>query len=45
VQRFPAPPQMLEIMRSVGFEQVSWTPYSFGIAGLYRGVKQARLTR
>ena len=39
VQRFPAPPQMLEIMRSVGFEQVSWTPYNFGIAGLYRGVR------
>ncbi len=39
VQRFPAPAEMLESMRSVGFEQVSWTPYSFGIAGLYRGVK------
>jgi hypothetical protein len=23
----------------VGFAQVSWTPYSFGIAGLYRGIK------
>ena len=42
VQRFPAPPQMLEIMRSVGFEQVSWTPYNFGIAGLYRGVRPVR---
>jgi demethylmenaquinone methyltransferase/2-methoxy-6-polyprenyl-1,4-benzoquinol methylase len=45
VQRFPTPPQMLAIMRSVGFEQVSWTPYSFGIAGLYRGVKPVTLTR
>jgi demethylmenaquinone methyltransferase/2-methoxy-6-polyprenyl-1,4-benzoquinol methylase len=36
VERFPAPAQMLELMRSVGFENVSWTPYSFGIAGLYR---------
>ena len=40
VQRFPAPPEMLQTMESVGFEQVSWTPYSFGIAGLYRAVKR-----
>jgi demethylmenaquinone methyltransferase/2-methoxy-6-polyprenyl-1,4-benzoquinol methylase len=39
VRQFPAPAQLLETMRSVGFEQVSWTPYNFGIAGLYRGVK------
>jgi demethylmenaquinone methyltransferase / 2-methoxy-6-polyprenyl-1,4-benzoquinol methylase len=39
VHRFPAPAQMLELMRDVGFTAVSWTPYSFGIAGLYRGVK------
>ncbi len=39
VERFPAPAELLQVMRSVGFEQVSWTPYSFGIAGLYRGVK------
>jgi len=37
VERFPAPPQMLEQMRSAGFADVSWTPYTFGIAGLYRG--------
>lgn len=39
VQRFPAPEEMLERMRRAGFRQVSWTPYTFGIAGLYRGVK------
>ena len=39
VQRFPTPPELLQTMRSVGFEQVSWTSYSFGIAGLYRAVK------
>jgi demethylmenaquinone methyltransferase/2-methoxy-6-polyprenyl-1,4-benzoquinol methylase len=39
VERFPAPPVMLEMMRSAGFVEVSWTPYSFGIAGLWRGVK------
>ena len=39
VHRFPPPLQMLELMRKSGFKQVSWTPYSFGIAGLYRGIK------
>jgi len=39
VKQFPAPTQLLATMRSVGFEEVSWTPYNFGIAGLYRGVK------
>ena len=39
VERFPAPQRMLEMMREAGFTQVSWTPYSFGIAGLYRGIK------
>ena len=39
VRRFPAPAELLTIMRRVGFEQVSWTPYNFGIAGLYRAVK------
>jgi demethylmenaquinone methyltransferase / 2-methoxy-6-polyprenyl-1,4-benzoquinol methylase len=39
VHAFPMPPQLIETMRSVGFAQVSWTPYSFGIAGLFRAVK------
>ena len=39
VERFPDPSQMLERMRAVGFGDVSWTPYTFGIAGLYRGTK------
>jgi demethylmenaquinone methyltransferase/2-methoxy-6-polyprenyl-1,4-benzoquinol methylase len=39
VQRFPAPQEMLERMRAAGFRDVSWTPYTFGIAGLYRGRK------
>lgn len=37
VERFPPPEQMLERMKTAGFEQVSWTPYTFGIAGLYWG--------
>lgn len=39
VHRFPPPQQMLALMEKVGFAQVSWTPYTFGIAGLYCGVK------
>jgi len=39
VERFPAPDEMLERMRQAGFQQASWTPYTFGVAGLYRGVK------
>lgn len=39
VHRFPAPEQMLAKMKAAGFIDVSWTPYTFGIAGLYRGKK------
>jgi demethylmenaquinone methyltransferase / 2-methoxy-6-polyprenyl-1,4-benzoquinol methylase len=39
VQRFPPPEEMLQRMRDAGFCDVSWTPYTFGIAGLYRGKK------
>ena len=39
VERFPAPEEMLERMRRAGFREVSWTPYTFGIAGLYWGKK------
>jgi len=37
VERFPEPDEMLERMRRAGFQHVSWTPYTFGIAGLYHG--------
>ncbi|HEX5235329.1 MAG TPA: ubiquinone/menaquinone biosynthesis methyltransferase [Silvibacterium sp.] len=39
VHRFPPPPEMLAMINNSGFTDVSWTPYTFGIAGLYRGVK------
>jgi len=39
VERFPDPSRMLERMCATGFHDVSWTPYTFGIAGLYRGKK------
>jgi len=39
VERFPSPEEMLGRMRRAGFREASWTPYTFGIAGLYRGKK------
>ncbi|HTU49512.1 MAG TPA: bifunctional demethylmenaquinone methyltransferase/2-methoxy-6-polyprenyl-1,4-benzoquinol methylase UbiE [Acidobacteriaceae bacterium] len=39
VHRFPKPEEMLAMMRACGFIQATWTPYTFGIAGLYRAVK------
>jgi demethylmenaquinone methyltransferase / 2-methoxy-6-polyprenyl-1,4-benzoquinol methylase len=39
VERFPAPDEMLERMRKVGFQEPIWQRYTFGIAGLYRGTK------
>jgi demethylmenaquinone methyltransferase / 2-methoxy-6-polyprenyl-1,4-benzoquinol methylase len=39
VLRFPSSQEMLQRMRAAGFRDVSWTPYTFGIAGLYRGKK------
>ena len=39
VERFPAPEEMLRRMRAAGFSEASWTPYTFGIAGLYWGKK------
>lgn len=39
VERFPSPEEMLGRMRRAGFREALWTPYTFGIAGLYRGKK------
>lgn len=39
VERFPQPEEMLDRMRRAGFTEATWTPYTFGIAGLYRGRK------
>jgi len=39
VERFPAPEEMLDKMKRAGFAEATWTPYTFGIAGLYRGKK------
>jgi demethylmenaquinone methyltransferase/2-methoxy-6-polyprenyl-1,4-benzoquinol methylase len=40
VERFPAPVEMQQRMLTAGFREASWTPYTFGIAGLYRGRKK-----
>ena len=39
VARFPRPPRMLQMIREAGFENASWTSYTFGVAGLYRATK------
>ena len=39
VERFPEPQEMLARMHRAGFREATWTPYTFGIAGLYRGKK------
>jgi demethylmenaquinone methyltransferase/2-methoxy-6-polyprenyl-1,4-benzoquinol methylase len=39
VERFPPPEEMLARMKRAGFAEATWTPYTFGIAGLYRGQK------
>jgi demethylmenaquinone methyltransferase/2-methoxy-6-polyprenyl-1,4-benzoquinol methylase len=39
VHNFPAPAELQATMRELGFGEASWTPYTFGVAGLYRAVK------
>ncbi|MFZ1919275.1 MAG: bifunctional demethylmenaquinone methyltransferase/2-methoxy-6-polyprenyl-1,4-benzoquinol methylase UbiE [Terriglobales bacterium] len=39
VERFPSPDEMMARMKQAGFAEVSWTPYTMGVAGLYQGVK------
>jgi len=39
VSRFPSPEEMQQRMLAAGFREASFTPYTFGIAGLYWGKK------
>lgn len=39
VKRFPSPPELIERMGKTGLRESTWTPYTFGIAGLFRGKK------
>ncbi len=41
VGNFPSPTEMLELMRKAGYAECAWQPYTFGIAGLYTGVRAA----
>ncbi|HWH59200.1 MAG TPA: bifunctional demethylmenaquinone methyltransferase/2-methoxy-6-polyprenyl-1,4-benzoquinol methylase UbiE [Terriglobales bacterium] len=39
VKRFPSPPELIDRMGRAGFRESVWIPYTFGIAGLFRGKK------
>jgi demethylmenaquinone methyltransferase/2-methoxy-6-polyprenyl-1,4-benzoquinol methylase len=39
VGNFPPPPRIVEMMQAAGYEQCTWQPYTFGIAGLYTAVR------
>jgi demethylmenaquinone methyltransferase/2-methoxy-6-polyprenyl-1,4-benzoquinol methylase len=39
VGNFPAPQEMLQLMRATGYETCAWQPYTFGIAGLYTATR------
>ena len=41
VGNFPPPPDMLDLMRAVGYRECAWQPYTFGIAGLYTATRTA----
>jgi demethylmenaquinone methyltransferase/2-methoxy-6-polyprenyl-1,4-benzoquinol methylase len=41
VGNFPPPGEMQELMRKAGYAECAWQPYTFGIAGLYTGVRSA----
>jgi len=39
VERFPAPDELLSLMRSTHYTNCAWQPYTFGIAGLYTATR------
>jgi len=39
VGKFPAPPDLIELMRACGYRACSWQPYTLGIAGLYTATR------
>jgi demethylmenaquinone methyltransferase/2-methoxy-6-polyprenyl-1,4-benzoquinol methylase len=41
VGNFPPPAEMLGLMAATGYTQCAWTPYTFGIAGLYTAWRTA----
>ena len=43
VSRFPSPADMIMRMEAAGYAEACWQRYTFGVAGLYRGVKRPLL--
>jgi demethylmenaquinone methyltransferase/2-methoxy-6-polyprenyl-1,4-benzoquinol methylase len=43
VERFPSNEGLVAMMRDVGFCDVSWRPYTFGISGLFRGTRSRQI--
>jgi demethylmenaquinone methyltransferase / 2-methoxy-6-polyprenyl-1,4-benzoquinol methylase len=41
VGNFPPPTEMLKMMQQAGYVDCKWQPYTFGISGLYTGVRSA----
>ena len=39
VGNFPPPPEMVSMMRTCGYTDPDWQPYTFGIAGLYTATR------
>jgi demethylmenaquinone methyltransferase / 2-methoxy-6-polyprenyl-1,4-benzoquinol methylase len=39
VSSFPTPSAMLALMAAAGYDECSWQPYTFGIAGLYTATR------
>ena len=39
VGSFPSPEEMLSLMNKTGYQDGTWQPYTFGVAGLYRAVR------
>ena len=39
VGNFPPPPAMLAMLQAAGYDDCSWQPYTFGIAGLYTATR------
>ena len=39
VARFPSPPRMISLIVAAGFTSPTWTPYTLGVAGLFRATK------
>lgn len=39
VGNFPPPAELLQLMRTTGYAECAWQPYTFGIAGLYTAAR------